>query len=196
MGAQTKNVERSSQATPFAEDVLKTLSQGIMGGGTEAGHFQSPSILQRESGTAMRQFIESLSRGPGDLVGSLGQIHSREMDRGVAGLREGFSGMGGRFSTPLAREEGRMRREGAADLTATIGGIEQQHIGQMIQALSQMFNMGTQELAPFLQMAGLGVIPDEVIAQPNPFLQMGTALAGGLGTMLAPGFGAGGRFAP
>lgn len=191
MGAKTKTVERGSQATPFSEDVLSILTQHLNVNPGEAG--MTPlSPLQREAGTGIRQTVDALSRGPGGLLGSIPQIHQREMDRSAAGMREAFSGMGGRFGTPLMREEGRMRREGAMDMSMMMGGLEQQHAGQLMQGLAQMFGMGEAGMAPFLQMAGMGIVPDEVIAQPNPWAQFGTALVGGAGSALQGRWGGGG----
>ena len=149
--AKERRIQPGSQATPLAEDFLKMfqgqLSEGSFGTGV--------GPLQREAGTAARQLVNS---GGGEqfkfdpLINDLTNIFNRETDRGAAQIREGFGGMGGRFSTGLAREEGKFRRESGTDFNAMLGDMfrqsfesRQNRLQQGIGMLGQLGNQYTQQ---------------------------------------------------
>lgn len=222
MGASTQRIERGSQATPLAEDFLAALQGHIAAGSLGEGF----GGLQRDAGSAIRQFVNS--GGPNtagmldaDLTGlldALSTVNARNTDRQAMDLREQFGAAGNRFSTGLSVGEGILRSDSLDNLNARLAelgnrtlGIQQRarefDVGSQLQAIGSMFGMGTQSLAPFLQMAGMGILPEEIVQRPgllgqlggtilglggaalgNPVL--GPAILGGLGI---PGVGGGGK---
>lgn len=216
MGTRTKRVERGSQATPLAEDVIQQLrgqlSEGAFGLGV--------GPLQREAGTSLRQYLTSLEqREPVDtaslagmdltqLIGDLENISARNVNRQAADLQEAFGGQGTRFGSTLARGESALRGDAALDLSAMIGNIlreenarvqaaRQFDVGanlglgqQRLGAIGQLFGQGQAALAPFLALAQMGILPEEIIAQPNPWAQLGgAALTAGAGILGGPAGG-------
>ncbi len=174
--------ESKSQATPFAEDFLAKLRGELSGEAFGKG----VGPLQQQAGTAIQQFV---SGGGGQfdltkLFSGLEEQFQRETDRGASEIRESFGSLGGRFGTPLAREEGRFRRESATDFFTGLEDIlRQEHGGQqerLLQGIGLMGQLGGQSLQPFLQMAQLGILPDELLVGPSKFAQ----LTGGLGDLL------------
>ena len=110
-GPKKETVEVASQATPLAEDFLKILQGNLASGafGTGVGP------LQRESGTALRQFISAL-RGPGGtsegadrLISGIEERGEARIERGAADLREQGGILGTRFGTSLATGEALFR---------------------------------------------------------------------------------------
>jgi hypothetical protein len=194
MGARTKNVEKSSQATPFAEEFLGWLSSQMQGGALNDG---LPG-MQREAGTAIRQFTNSGGANirdvadPSNYITALGEVNRRELGRSSADLSEMFGAQGARFGSGIGRAQTDLFREGAQDMNQTLAQLELglNELGinrdiaagnQQLQGLGLQSQMAMQSLMPFLQMASQGIIPEEVIASPNPWLQLGTALLGGAG---------------
>lgn len=150
--------------------------------------------LQRESGTAIRQFVSARDNilsggGPSPdfqaLVDSLATVNRREMNTAAGDLRESFGAQGARFGTASANAEATMRRENAQDFNAQIGTLgesaRQFDTQALLSAIGMMSQMGTQSMAPFLSLAQQGILPDEVVASPNPWLQLATAAIGGAG---------------
>lgn len=195
-GVETEEV--ASQATPLAENYLKLLQgqldQGAFGTGV--------SGLQRESGTALRQFISSLqgnigtpgtlSTGAQRLIGGLEKGSQARTKRSVADLREQSGIVGNRFGSSLAQGEGLLRSEADASLDQLIGNIMEQarqfDEGTRLQTqelllggISQLFGQGTENIKPFQQALQLGVFPEELIVSPSPATQIVTGATGLLG---------------
>lgn len=176
--------EVTTQATPLARDVLGDLRSMLEGGGLEqAGLGISP--LQREAGTAARQFVSS-GGGRFDLSPLLGQledIQRRRVAETTGNLRESFGAMGARFGSPLATAEGRTRRELETEFGAQTGELLRQEFGaqqqRQLQGIGLLQSLGVSNLAPFFQMAQLGIQPD--VFEPSPFVQGLSALGGALG---------------
>lgn len=237
MGPDIEKVDRSSQATPLAQDVLRELQGQI----DEGGFGRGAGPLQRQAGTAIEQFLNTvqtratgggggvnfspttvntagqLADRLGQLTGALERGSERRTNRQAADLREAFGIAGSRFGTPLALGEARLRSDAASALDEIIAnaqfqqtGLEQRarefDVGSNIQqqlalqdflfrnrglnlqdraqqdqtqlaAISQMFNQGQANLDPFLRLAQLGIIPEDVIASPGIGSQL---LSGGL----------------
>jgi len=201
MAPKAKKIERGSQATPFAEQLLALLG-GQMGmggmqqreGALNAGAFGTGvGPLQQEAGTAIRQFVEGggMPFKLSPLVGRMQDIFARQTEAGAAGIREGMGGMGLRFSTPLAAEEGKFRREAGTDFMATLGNIfreeHQRNIQNLMGGMGMMQQFGQQNIAPFMQLGQMGILPEEIMMQKNPLMQ-GLDIAAGIGQMI-PGIG-------
>ena len=183
MGPKTKRVQPRSQATPLAEDFLRKL-QGQLSSdafGTGVGP------LQREAGTAIQQYLRSLQTrtGSGDtpqtaqLISALQAGSETRANRQAADLREAFGAAGTRFGSSLATGEARLRGDIVTGLDQTIGAIRvnqsQFDASQLMSAIAQLYGMGQGNIAPFLQLAQLGILPEEVLASPGFGQQLLTA---------------------
>ena len=192
-GPKITKVEQTSQATPLAEDFLKILQGQIDEGsfGTGVGP------LQRDAGSAIRQFVTSLQgnvEGGGSerlqrLLSGVEAGSLRRTEEGAGNLREQFGITGSRFGTPLALGEARFRAESGEGLDRTLGALGEQgrqfDIGQLLQGIAQLFNQGQANTDLFARFAALGILPEEIIAQPGIFdqlvsggIQAGTKAAG------------------
>lgn len=141
--------------------------------------------LQRRAGTELEQFISS-GGGRFDLsklASDLEAIHQRRTEEGVADLREGFGIAGTRAGTSQAVGEARFRGQAEQDFAATIGELFRRSFeerqNRLLAAINLLQNMGAQNLAPFFQLASLGILPEQTIVQQNPFATGLQALAGG-----------------
>jgi len=175
----------ASQATPLAEDFLKML-QGQLSSdafGTGVGP------LQRESGTALRQFVSALQNGNGGvsegsakLIQGLEASGGARIERGAADLREQGGITGNRFGSSLAQGEALFRSEANAELDQTIGGIQEQgrqfDSGQLLEAISQLFGQGQANTDTIGNFAQLGINPEETIISPSKTTQVVTGLTG------------------
>ncbi len=191
-GPNIESEEVTSQATPLAEDFLSILQGQLSSGafGTGVGP------LQREAGTALRQFIQSLrgqggvSEGSARLIGGLESASQARTERGVADLREQGGILGTRFGSSLAQGEALLRSESGAALDQLIGGIQEQgrqfDIGLLLQSIGQLFGQGQANIQPFQQFAELGIFPEEIIVSPSTGTQIVTGATGLLGAA-APG---------
>lgn len=211
MGPQSQTVARSSQATPLAGDVLSQLRNLISTEGLGA----PVTALQQEAGTSARQFVQALQGGT-----AVRDVPSREGVRGVirrdinrateeqaANLRESFGASGsGRFGSSLLGAERELRTDALTQLADALTQMEfqagqlgiQRDLGvgrQLLQGIQSMQSFGAQNLQPFLQLAATGILPEEIITTPNPFLQLGTALIGGAGSAAQGALSAGGALA-
>jgi len=202
-GPNVQKEEVTSQATPLAEDFLKLLQGQLSSGafGTGVGP------LQREAGTALRQFISSLqgggaggfeapggvSAGAGRLIEGLTAESQARTERGAADLREQGGITGTRFGSSLAQGEALFRSEAGAELNQLIGGIQegqrqfdvstaegarQFDLGTLLQGISQLFGQGQANLQPFQQFSALGILPEEVIVGPSTPTQIVTGATG------------------
>lgn len=181
-GPRIDRVERTSQATPFAEDFLKQLQGELAAYGLGTG----VGPLQRESGTAIRQYLAGLqqraaglSQGKSPLLDAISKRNEEFVNRQAASLKDVFGASGARFGSQVARGESDLRRGAASDFAVTSAGTllqEQQFLDQLLPAvIGQQFQMGGAALAPMLQLAQLGILPEEVIASPG----LGQQLVGG-----------------
>ena len=181
MSQQENTVQPTSQATPFSEDLLKIfeglLSPGALGAGIPG--------LHRDSGTAIRQFVNS---------GGFTPAIEQGVERGIGQVREGQGARGTRFGTPDIREEGRIVEGSAAAASSNL-----------LNAIRLMNQIGTANLAPFLALAGQGIFPTQTVFSENPFVTAikgitgaaetigGAVAAGGAGGAGGGGGGGGGR---
>lgn len=179
---KVSQAQRTSQATPFAQDVLQALRAQF----AEEGFGNGFGALQREAGTSARQFVNS---GGGqfntsELFSNMEKIHDRKVDEGAQGLREAFAAIGGRFGDGLAKAEGDFRANEAANFGAQIGEIQRQEFAsqqdRLLKGIMAMFDMGTQANAPIWGMASSGIIPSDTVVQDSPFSQGLGILKGGL----------------
>jgi len=167
MSQQENTVQPTSQATPFSEDLLKIfeglLSPGALGAGLPG--------LHRDSGTAIRQFVES---------GGFTPAIEQGVERGIGQVREGQGARGTRFGTPDIREEGRIIEGSAAAASQNL-----------LNAIGLMNQIGTANLAPFLALAGQGIFPTQTVFTEHPAVSITKGITGAAGAA-APFFSGGG----
>lgn len=193
MGSATKptvtRIQGQSQATPFANDILKMLMAQLNSG--QAGTGFGP--LQRDSGTAIQQFVNS---GGGQFDTSrmfrdMEEGHNRRVDAGAGQLREDYSLIGGRMGTGARGDEADFRANANAEYGARIGEINRQEFGnqqaRLLQAIGQMFNMGTENMRPFFDFAGQGIMPETIAIGDSPASQ-GISLLSGLANIAKTGY--------
>lgn len=191
-GPNIQREEVTSQATPLAEDFLKILQGQLSSGafGTGVGP------LQREAGTALRQFISALqgprgvSEGSARLIEGLEASSAARTERSAADLREQGGIVGTRFGSSLAQGEALLRTESGAALDQLIGGIQetgrQFDTNALLQAIGQLFGQGEANIGTTERFAGLGILPEEIIVSPGTGAQIITAGTGILDA-LTPG---------
>lgn len=178
-----KRQEVRSQATPLADDVLSVLRGQLHSGGFGSGL----GPISREAGTSARQFVTAGVGGRGGVEGfdvspllaQLEEIQNRRTNEQVGDLRETFGITGNRFGTPLAVGEARLRSGLEADFGAQIGELLRQTFesqqqrrlaaqSQQLQGIDLLSRIGQQNIAPFIQLAALGINPD--VFTENPFV--------------------------
>ena len=198
-GPRIEKVEQTSQATPLAEDFLKILQGQIDEGsfGTGVGP------LQRDAGSAIRQFVTSLQGsvegGPSEslqrLLSGVDAGGLRRTEEGAGNLREQFGITGSRFGTPLALGEARFRAESGEGLDRTLGALGEQgrqfDIGALLEGIQQLFGQGQANTDLFARFAALGILSEEIIAQPGIFDQILSGVLQGAGAFAGrpPGVG-------
>ena len=192
-----KRQEVTSQATPLSGDILEILRGQLASGGFGMGI----GPLGREAGTAARQFVSSGAAGRGGtegfdlspLLAQLETIQNRRVGEQTGDLREAFGITGQRFGTALQKGEGNLRGRLEEDFMANIGNLLRQSFesqqqrqlfgqGQQLQGINLLGGLEQQNLAPFLNLAALGINPD--IFTENPFVSVikgGGEIAKGLG---------------
>lgn len=178
-----------------------TFGQGFGGLDSEAG----TAIRQfMARGGANLPAIRDVS-GPGvnfgEMIDALETVQNRNVNRNAADLREQFGAAGTRYGTTAQQGEGRFRAEAAQDWNVQLGqlamaldnmrradetlGVNRdvaaanfalQGGNQELQSIMQMFSMGQANLAPLFQLAAMGILPDEIIAQPGAGAQIMAAL--------------------
>ncbi|MEE8113337.1 MAG: hypothetical protein V3T23_03175 [Nitrososphaerales archaeon] len=194
-GPRVQKEEVSTQATPLAENFLKVLQgqldEGAFGTGVTGA--------QRESGTALRQFISSLqsnigapgtpSAGAQRLIGGLETQSRARTERSAGDLRESQGILGARFGSSLTQGEALLRTEADANLDQLIGsileqsrqfdeGIRLQNQELLLGGISQLFGQGQANIEPFREALRLGVQPEETIVSPSTGTQLITAGTG------------------
>ena len=187
-GPNVETVQPESQATPFGEDFLKILRGELS---TAFGTGVGPN--QREAGTALRQFIQSLqgsgggSEGLNQLISGIETSGAARIERGAADLREQGGILGQRFGSSLAQGEGLFRAEAGAKLDQTIGGLREQgrQFDQtaLFEAIQGLFGQGQASLDFLGQFAKLGILPEEIIVSPSTTTQVVTGVTGAVDTV-------------
>lgn len=112
---------------------------------------------------------------------SLESLIQQDIESGAANLRERFtsSGAGSSVGTPAAVAESRFRAQAAPRATLAVGQLEQQNRAQQLQAILPIL-----QIIAALSGRGIPQAQTNVIAQPNPFLQLLSA-GGGAATGVA-----------
>lgn len=124
--------------------------------------FLSPDFLSgltRDAGTAARQFVNT---------GGFTPALKQETTDLFGDIRESQGERGTRFGTSGVREEGRILERSANAASANLLG-EIQTMGQIDQGVLQQF----------LQLAGMGIGPDQLIVEENPFLSLFKGITSG-----------------
>jgi len=193
MGTKVQSVNRENQATPFSQDVIREL-QGRLSGAFNTG----VGPMQQEAGTAFRQFVNSGGMPQGEtlegMMPALEAVHRRGVDRNAADMREGMGIMGTRLGSTLATGEGRYRAGAEQDWQAQLAQMAQaiqqgnlQRHGLNLGAATQMHSMAQNNILPLLQFAQSGILPPEILASPNPWMQLLTAAVGAGGAYASGG---------
>lgn len=188
-GPQIENVTRESQATPLAEDVLQSLRGQL----AEGSFGQGVGPLQRQGSNAVSQYLNHLqgvaAGGSTPLIDALTRLHGRQTERGAANVKEqmGVAGAAAGSSLADALSLYQAEQDAAFDVTAANSLMQQEQM--LLNAANMLFDMGQLNIQPFLQMAQLGIIPEEIVASPGLGSQLLTAGANTLGAY----FGSGGR---
>jgi hypothetical protein len=140
--------------------------------------------LQREAGTAARQFVSS-GGGAFDvspLLAQLEEIQRRRVGETVADIREGFGIAGSRFGTPVAVGQAQAASQLETQFGAQIGELLRQEFAnqqqRMLQGIALLQNIGTANIEPFLRFAGMGILPEQITYEQSPFVTALGALGG------------------
>lgn len=180
MGATERRVQPTSQATPLAGDVL-----GLLRGAIGQGGFQALTPLQQQSQMSLSNFIPLLESGQQTeaLLRQLEQLQGRQLGTNVAQQRESLGAQGlAAGGSSRAAGEASLRSQSALGFEALAGNImrEQTNIQnqQLLQAIGLGGQLSQQNIAPFLQMASLGILPEQVFFEQNPFVTGLQGLAG------------------
>ncbi len=180
MSARERRVQPESQATPLAGGVLDFLQGQI---GPEG--FGPLTALQRQAQNFLGDFLALGPEQLSPLLGQLEAIQNRRTGEQVGDLREATSIGGTRFGTTAAVGEARLRggleETFGAQLSALLLGQQAQQIG----AAGTAGTLAAQNIDPFIQLAGLGILPEQIFFEQNP-------LVTGLGALAGVGAGVGG----
>ena len=183
MGFLKPNIETrqpTSQATPLSQDVLSILRQAISGGNmsdTALTPEQKAASEGVSSFIASRQSPEMFNQ----LMGPLREAFGLQTEKDVAATRSGFSATGNRFSRSMMREEGRVRNEANTNLNAQLSKMFLDEQTNLLGALQLQQGMGMQNLQPFLDFAGLGVLPQQTFVTDNPWMTLLSGVIQGAG---------------
>jgi hypothetical protein len=169
-----------SQATPLSQDVLNLLRQAIAG-----GNMGSPmSASGKEAESSLSGFIKDRQSPEmfNELMGPLREAFGLQTEKDVAKTREGMSAMGNRFGTPMLREEGRVRNEANIGLNDQISRLFLGEQANLLKGIGMQGDMAAQNLQPFYDFAGLGILPENQFVTDNPWMTLISELikAGGM----------------
>jgi len=199
---EIESVQRENQATPLANQFLELLSGQISSGEIGAG----VGPLQRQAGTAAQQFVNS---GGGQFdISPLFKALQAQTDRGTTSglrdLREGFGIAGNRFGTGFGAGQAQFSAQRQADLDALFGNLSLDTFNaeqsRLLESIGLLGDLGTQNLAPFVNLAGRGILEPELAEKKGLFGTIGDIAGGvaggitGVGSVLdaIQGFGGGG----
>ena len=171
MGNLTKPKVRTkqpkSQATPLSEDIL-----GMLRGMMSQGGFGDPiSSTQKAAAGGTQDFIDARKDTDAfnELMGPLRKAFEVDTDRAAAGQRESLGMLGGRFSTGLAREEGRLRGERATELDAMISQMFLQEQSNLLGALGLQSQQGQSFMQPFMDFGKMGIFEENMFIEDSPW---------------------------
>lgn len=175
MSAKPQVQQRTNAATPLGEDLVKMFRNQIQGGdfGTGLGP------LQREAGTAIRQFVNSGGpQIPQEMERAMKQRQTNQRDVALADLGEQFGAAGAQAGSSLALGSSDMLSRLVPRQTEQFFQERRKRGNQQLQAIGQMAQMGQQNIQPILQMASQGIMAPEVFQQESPFVTGLGALSG------------------
>lgn len=174
MGPQSESVERSNVATPLSGDVIGLLRDQI-----SQGNFGGPiTPLQREAGTAARQFLNSGGGAADRAVADLMGVADIQRERGMADLGEQFGIAGSSLGTPASVGGARFLSEHGARTQQQASDLFMRGLGLDLSGIQMLNQIAQANLAPFMQMAGRGVVNPEVVATDSIFSQLLSGLGG------------------
>ena len=179
-----------SQATPLSGDILEWLRstfQGGVGGDTLGQGIGAP---QQAAGENISDFIAGSKdlEAFNEMLGPLRKSFGRETQRGEAAIKESMGALGNRFSTSTQKNVGQFRGERASQIESLIADMFLRNQSNLLGAIGQQQQFGIQNLQPFFDFAGLGILPEDLLVGDSPFSQIANPLAQGAGAF----FGAGG----
>ncbi len=127
------------------------------------------SGLTRDAGTEARQFVAS---------GGFTPALEQQVDRKSADIIESQGPRGTRFGTSSIREQGRIL-EGASTAASA----------NQLQGIQTMGQIDANVLNQFLQLAGMGIGPEQTFVQENPLLSIFKGIVSGGAAAASGGLG-------
>ena len=183
-GAKTETVQRGSQASPFAEDLLAML-QGHL---TSDAFGKGVGPLQRQAGDALQRFIDAKTNRPEGILSELAPLFTAATDqanqvakRGIADTRDRASLAGNsRLGSGAVNLESRLLEDISVGLGSNLAQIAQSARAadeqSILSAIGALQGFGDSNLAPLFQLAAMGILPEEIIQTAG----VGSQLFGGL----------------
>lgn len=141
--------------------------------------------LQREAGTAMRQFVQSLQ----DRVGAAGDFQGREFDalrtiqeqnreRATANAAEQLGRAGNVAGSAQGFAQAQTMRELIPQQERVLAETRRAEEAQLLDAIGRLQTIGQQNIEPFLQLASAGIVNPEVTQREHPIVTGLGALSG------------------
>ena len=205
MGPNVENVERRSQATPFAEDFLKEL-QGLISQGAGAqtvgpkqaggvGQGNAAGLAQRVGGSDTASGVADFSE---QLIAAVEAKSKSNTAESAAGLREEQSLLGNRFGSSLMRGRARLESDANLNFEQLMAQIMTDQGARETQAEQFDITSNLNALLPLFGIAQSGVLAPETVVSPglgsqllSAGAQTGAAFLTGGGSL--PFFGGGGQ---
>jgi len=162
-------------------------------GGTPGSEFGTGlSGPTRAAGGNIADFIKNASsmEAFNEMLGPLRKSFERETQKGEASIKESLGATGNRFSTAVSGQTGQHRQERGNALDQIIAQMFQQNQGNLLGAIGQQQAFGQQNLQPFWDFAGLGILPEQTIVSDSAASQWLKA-AGGAASSAAAVVGGG-----
>ena len=185
--------------SPLQQQAGTAIQQYINSGGINA----MPVV--RDIGPAGADF--------GRMVSALETVQNRRVDEQAANLREQAGAAGTRYGTTLGAAEGAFRRDAQADFNVTLEQLavaldearradetlgiqrdlslgqlqqsaEQFNQQRMLEAITTMFGMGQQNMAPIFALAQMGILPEHLMVSPGVGSQILSGIMSGASAML------------
>lgn len=179
MGNKVESIQRTNVATPLSQDLIALLQGQISGGTFGAG----VGPLQREAGTAARQFVNSggmpIQMDP--VFEALRNQFQRGTTGGLRDIREQFGIAGARFGTGIGAGSAQFLGQREADIGAQLSQIALQDIQSRRQAqlggIGLLNQIGVSSIAPAFGLAGQGVLPPQLVQKKGFLGQLGDVVS-------------------
>lgn len=170
----TETVQRENVATPLSGDLIDILRGQLQGG--QMGLGLGP--LQQEAGTAARQFVNSGGGAANRAVSDLMDVQRLQRQQGLRDLGEQFGIAGSSLGTPQSVGQARFLSEAIPREQSMLSQLFLQGQQNQLSGIDILNQIAQSNLAPFLSLAGRGIIDPDVVATESPFTQVSSALGG------------------